>query len=108
MFLGIDIGSSSSKAALMDNDGKLLGTKVVNIGTGTNGIEIALSELLKEQGCTEEDILYTVATGYGRMTYRKPMRRLQRSAVTQRVLCQSIRRRAASSTSADRMPRRSG
>lgn len=71
MFLGIDIGSSSSKAALMDNDGKLLGTKVVNIGTGTNGIEIALSKLLKEQGCTEEDILYTVATGYGRMTYKK-------------------------------------
>ena len=63
MFLGIDIGSSSSKAALMDNDGKLLGTKVVNIGTGTNGIEIALSKLLKEHGCTEEDILYTVATG---------------------------------------------
>lgn len=50
MFLGIDIGSSSSKAALMDNDGKLLGTKVVNIGTGTNGIEIALSELSQGAG----------------------------------------------------------
>lgn len=71
MFLGIDIGSSSSKAALMDNSGKLLGTKVVNIGTGTNGIEIALSELLKEQDCNEDEILYTVATGYGRMTYTK-------------------------------------
>ncbi len=71
MFLGIDIGSSSSKAALIDKDGKLLGTKVVNIGTGTNGIELALTELLKEQGCSEDDILYTVATGYGRMTYKK-------------------------------------
>ncbi len=71
MFLGIDIGSSSSKAALIDKDGKLLGTKVVNIGTGTNGIELALTELLKEQGCEEKDILYTVATGYGRMTYQK-------------------------------------
>ncbi len=71
MFLGIDIGSSSSKAALIDKDGKLRGTKVVNIGTGTNGIELALTELLKEQGCEEKDILYTVATGYGRMTYQK-------------------------------------
>ena len=71
MFLGIDIGSSSSKAALIDKEGKLLGTKVVNIGTGTNGIELALTELLKEQGCKEKDILYTVATGYGRMTYEK-------------------------------------
>ncbi len=71
MFLGIDIGSSSSKAALIDKEGKLRGTKVVNIGTGTNGIELALTELLKEQGCEEKDILYTVATGYGRMTYQK-------------------------------------
>ena len=71
MFLGIDIGSSSSKAALIDKEGKLLGTKVVNIGTGTNGIELAFTELLKEQGCKEKDILYTVATGYGRMTYEK-------------------------------------
>ena len=71
MFLGIDIGSSSSKAALIDKEGKLLGTKVVNIGTGTNGIELAFTELLKEQGCEEKDILYTVATGYGRMTYEK-------------------------------------
>ncbi len=71
MFLGIDIGSSSSKAALLDKEGKLLGTKVVNLGTGTNGIELALTELLKEQGCEEKDILYTVVTGYGRMTYQK-------------------------------------
>ena len=71
MFLGIDIGSSSSKAALIDADGKVLGAKVENIGTGTNGIDLVLAQLMEEQGCTESDILYTVVTGYGRMTYKK-------------------------------------
>lgn len=47
MFLGIDIGSSSSKAVAVDGDGVVLGRQVVNIGTGTNGVELALGELWK-------------------------------------------------------------
>ncbi len=71
MFLGIDIGSSSSKAALVDQQGKLLDARVVNIGTGTNGVDLVLKELLEERGLSEKEICYTVVTGYGRMTYQK-------------------------------------
>lgn len=70
MFLGIDIGSSSSKAALLSADGAVICTKVVNLGTGTTGIQSALGALFQETGVTREQVLYTVATGYGRLLYQ--------------------------------------
>ena len=70
MFLGIDIGSSSSKVLAVDAAGTVLGSAVVNIGTGTNGVELALEELKQRTGLGREDAEYTVVTGYGRMTYQ--------------------------------------
>ena len=35
MFLGIDIGSSSSKVLALDEAANILGSVVMNIGTGT-------------------------------------------------------------------------
>jgi predicted CoA-substrate-specific enzyme activase len=70
MFLGIDIGSSSSKAAIVDSQCRLLAAKTVNLGTGTNGVDEALSTVFAESGAKKEDILYTVVTGYGRVSYK--------------------------------------
>jgi len=70
MYLGVDIGSSSSKVALLSGEKKLLSTKVVNLGTGTKGVQTALDELRAEVGIPAEQILYTVATGYGRLLYK--------------------------------------
>lgn len=70
MFLGIDIGSSSSKVLAVDGTGAVLGSAVVNIGTGTNGVELALEELRRQTGLGLEDMWYSVVTGYGRMTYQ--------------------------------------
>ena len=70
MFLGIDIGSSSSKAALVDADGNLAATNVLNLGTGTNAHEAVVEAVCREAGIQRSDILYTVATGYGRISYR--------------------------------------
>ena len=70
MFLGIDIGSSSSKVLAVDAAGTVLGSAVVNIGTGTNGVELALEELKQRTGLGREEAEYTVVTGYGRMTYQ--------------------------------------
>lgn len=67
MFLGIDIGSSSSKAAIINEKKELVATSAVNLGTGTNGIETALKDVFQQAGITESDILFTVATGYGRL-----------------------------------------
>ena len=68
-FLGIDIGSSSSKAVIIDENQNVLAIKVKNIGTGTNGPAVVIGEALEEVGITQDQISFTVATGYGRITY---------------------------------------
>lgn len=71
MYLGIDIGSSSSKAALINDKKELVATSVVNMGTGTKGPEEALNNVLKLANICKDDILYTIVTGYGRVTFRE-------------------------------------
>ena len=70
MFLGIDIGSSSSKAALLDQGGRILAACVINQGTGTNAVEQVVSQALERGGITREEVLYAVVTGYGRVSYQ--------------------------------------
>ena len=70
MYLGIDIGSSSSKAAILDKDKKLIAHAVVNKGTGTSGIMEALEQAYAAAGISKNEIKYTVVTGYGRITYK--------------------------------------
>lgn len=69
MFLGIDIGSSSSKVVILGPEEKVLASAVVNLGTGTRGAEQALTQAYEKAGIQASDIVYTVATGYGRMTF---------------------------------------
>jgi predicted CoA-substrate-specific enzyme activase len=71
MFLGIDVGSSSSKAAVLDKDGNILAKVVLNIGTGTQGPQKAVDAALRKVKLKQKDLLFTVATGYGRITYKK-------------------------------------
>ena len=70
MFLGIDIGSSSSKIAIIDMNQNILYQKAVNVGTGSNAIEKMREQALAHVGCQEKDVLYTIVTGYGRKMYR--------------------------------------
>ncbi|MDD3164790.1 MAG: acyl-CoA dehydratase activase [Oscillospiraceae bacterium] len=70
MFLGIDIGSSSSKVALMNDKKELVATAVVNKGTGTDGVHSALEQAFLKAGITKEDVQFSVVTGYGRVTYK--------------------------------------
>jgi (R)-2-hydroxyacyl-CoA dehydratese activating ATPase len=67
--LGIDIGSASSKAVILKENGEVAGQAVVSVGTGTTGPERALREAFGQAGIGPEDIGRTVATGYGRVTY---------------------------------------
>ena len=66
MFLGIDIGSSSSKVAVLDEEKKLRAVSVVNLGTGTKAYQQVMEDALRQASATRKDILFTVATGYGR------------------------------------------
>ena len=69
MYLGLDIGSSSSKAVLLGEGRELLAAQVVNLGTGTKGVRQVLDRVYHQAGISPGDIRYTVVTGYGRMTF---------------------------------------
>jgi len=71
VFLGIDIGSSSSKAVIINAQHEILGRAVINTGAGTQGPEKAVEAALREAGLRREDIKYSVVTGYGRIAYEK-------------------------------------
>ena len=70
MYLGIDIGSSSSKAVILDEGGMIAGSAVVNSGTGSTGADQAVQIALVKAGLQQEQIRKCVATGYGRMLYK--------------------------------------
>lgn len=66
--LGIDSGSTSTDAVLMDADGHILATKILATGAkASRAAEAAKAAVLEEAGLSPEDIGLSVATGYGRM-----------------------------------------
>ncbi|MBN1344635.1 MAG: 2-hydroxyglutaryl-CoA dehydratase [Phycisphaerae bacterium] len=68
--LGVDLGSTAIKAALLANGVEVIGSEVA--ATGHNAKESArglVSQLLSVAGVTKERIAVTVATGYGRLYF---------------------------------------
>lgn len=64
---GIDSGSTSTDAVIMDNNKNIIGRAIVPTGAGaTNGARRALAAALEEAGIAEEELTLTVTTGYGR------------------------------------------
>ena len=66
--LGIDIGSSSSKAVILKDGAELVSSAVVQVGTGTSGPGRVMEAVFENLDIKPEDINYTVATGYGRFS----------------------------------------
>ena len=69
--LGIDIGSTTSKCIILKDGTEIIAKSLVTAGTGTKGPGQAYEEVLTAAGLSEQEIAYTVATGYGRNTYDK-------------------------------------
>ena len=67
--LGIDIGSTTSKCAVIQDGTKLTATSLQTGGLGTGGPEDALAELWSSSGLTASDMARTIVTGYGRKNY---------------------------------------
>lgn len=67
--MGIDIGSTSSKAVLMEAGDRVLAKGVVMLGTGTAGPRQIYEKILEQGGITRRDIAYITVTGYGRLTF---------------------------------------
>ena len=67
--VGIDSGSASTDAAILDPEGRLAGWSVVRTGAGAaSGAENALEQAMAMAGITKADIGRIVSTGYGRST----------------------------------------
>ena len=69
--LGIDIGSSSSKAVILKDGKEVISSAVIQVGTGTSGPERVMEKVFEDIDLTPENIRFTVATGYGRFSVEK-------------------------------------
>lgn len=64
---GVDVGSTYTKAAILDQDGELVGRSMVPTGFRLEqAAREALEAALLESGFHAEDVAYTATTGYGR------------------------------------------
>lgn len=66
-FAGVDVGSLMTKAAAVDDGGKLLAYTILFTGASARkAAEAAYKEALDKAGLRTEDVRYAIATGYGR------------------------------------------
>ena len=71
-FAGIDIGSTAIKVTIANENKELVGHKIS--GSGSMFYKYAhetLDSLLSEVNLSRDDIVYTVATGYGRKLFKE-------------------------------------
>ncbi len=73
---GVDVGSTTTKAALLDENKRVRALAIVDTGANVvRAAERAFQEALKLAGVEAWDVAFTVGTGYGR--YRVPFGDLQ-------------------------------
>jgi predicted CoA-substrate-specific enzyme activase len=71
-YAGLDIGSTAIKAALVDEQGQLVASRVSATGSLFHkNAQAALEELLHEAGRRREHVRYLITTGYGRKLFRE-------------------------------------
>jgi predicted CoA-substrate-specific enzyme activase len=68
MTLGIDIGSASSKAVILQDGQKIVAQRVVQAGTGSSGLRRVLDMVFADSGLSWDDLDNSVVTGYGRFS----------------------------------------
>ncbi len=73
---GVDVGSTTTKAALLDENKRVRALALVDTGANVvRAAERAFQQALSKAGLEEWDVAFTVGTGYGR--YRVPFGDLQ-------------------------------
>lgn len=66
LFMGLDIGSATSKCLIIDEKTNIRGKALASGGAGTEGPAQAHIAALKDASVSVDKISYTIATGYGR------------------------------------------
>lgn len=64
--MGIDVGSASSKAVILQDGKEVVAGLAVQAGTGSSGPGRVLEEITARSGLTLKDMAFILATGYGR------------------------------------------
>lgn len=65
--MGVDLGSTTAKAAIVDSDGELVSSAVVQMGAvSRQAVGVAMDRVLQTAGLSPSDIARTISTGYGR------------------------------------------
>jgi predicted CoA-substrate-specific enzyme activase len=66
-YLGVDLGSTTAKAVVIDDRGTILAASTVQMGAvSRQGMQRAVELALDEAGLYADDVAGTIATGYGR------------------------------------------
>lgn len=64
---GVDVGSTQTKAVILDQGGAIVGRALADMETSmTTVAQDAFGAALKDAGVTEDAVAYVVGTGYGR------------------------------------------
>jgi len=64
---GVDVGSTQTKAIVIDEQGRIVGRALTDTGANVvQAAENAFQECLRAEGISEQEVLYVVGTGYGR------------------------------------------
>ena len=75
--LGIDIGSASSKAVILEDGKRVVAATAIQSGTGTSGPGRVLEDVFSlSEGLTWEDMDRVIATGYGRFAVQNASRQI--------------------------------
>src|SRR6266545_3742504 len=64
---GVDVGSTQTKAVLLDEKGKIVGRTIIDTGSNViTAAEKSYFAALQDGGIAESEVGYVVGTGYGR------------------------------------------
>lgn len=64
---GVDVGSTQTKAVILDGEGRIVGRSLISTGANVvQAAEAAYREALAGAGVAEADVGFVVGTGYGR------------------------------------------
>jgi len=66
IFAGVDVGSMTAEAVLIDDDELLASTVLVATPDPVTSATIVMERVLAETGLRSQDVAYCVSTGYGR------------------------------------------
>ncbi|MGV9868258.1 acyl-CoA dehydratase activase [Rhodococcus koreensis] len=65
--MGVDLGSTTAKAAVVDESGALVGSSVIQMGAvSREAVGRAMDGAMAAAGVSQDDVRRTISTGYGR------------------------------------------